>query len=262
MMKFSLKLNDCLPYIIKKRLWGDRVKYGLVPDEKDVDWVWWQNNYAQFNNEFQNKGIGRFINDRGYKVAQGIKLSNRKVLEYGAGSMLHTKYWSNNPEFYTVVDVHPAMASFAIEVLEKREIEFNVVFTKRKQKNQLEKLNTDVVFSFYTLEHIYDLADHVSEVKSLLRPGGILVGAIPMEGFIAWGLGRYLTTRRWFKNQTDIDPDKIICWEHPNFASEVIDELERQLKCVKIKYWPFGNLYIFRNFNLICSFVYSKESKQ
>jgi hypothetical protein len=82
-----------------------------------------------------------------------------------------------------------------------------------------------------------------------------------MEGYIAWGLGRYLTTRRWFKNETDIDPDKIICWEHPNFASEVIEELERQLECVQIKYWPFGNQSIFKNFNLICSFVYRKELK-
>jgi SAM-dependent methyltransferase len=260
-MKFSKKFHECLPYFVKKRLWGDRVKYGLVPDEKDNDWIWWQHNYAQFNIEFQNKGVGRFINDRGYKVAREVNLSNCKVLEYGAGSMSHAKYWSDNPEFYTVVDVHSAMASFATEILEKRKVNYSVIITNRKQRNSLEKLNSDVVFSFYTLEHIYELADHVAEVKRILKPGGVLVGAIPMEGYIAWGLGRYLTTRRWFKNETDIDPDKIICWEHPNFASEVIEELERQLECVQIKYWPFGNQSIFKNFNLICSFVYRKELK-
>ena len=30
-----------------------------------------------------------------------------------------------------------------------------------------------------------------------------------------------LTSRRWMKKNTNIDPDKIIYWEHPNFVSNI-----------------------------------------
>jgi hypothetical protein len=37
-----------------------------------------------------------------------------------------------------------------------------------------------------------------------------------------WGLGRMVTSRRWFKAHTTIDLNKLICWEHPNFAPTVL----------------------------------------
>lgn len=259
-MEFSDRFNNSLPAPIKQRLWGNRAKYGLVPDEKDKDWIWWQDNYAHFNNELQNQGIGQVINGQGYKIAREIDLKGCHVLEYGAGNMFHAKYWSNNPEFYTVVDVHRAMASFASSVLEKKKVRHDLKIRKRGEEYSLERGCIDVIFSFYTLEHIHELKAHIEEIETLLKPNGIFVGAIPLEGNLAWGLGRYLTTRRWFKTETDIDPDKIICWEHPNFASTIIGELDEKFDCMQIKYWPFGNSVFFRNFNLVCSFIYRKKS--
>ena len=64
------------------------------------------------------------------------------------------------------------------------------------------------------------------------------MGAIPAEGGLGWGLGRFLTSRRWLKYHTSIDPDKIICWEHPNFAEQVLAQMDQVFPKQKRQYWP------------------------
>ena len=101
------------------------------------------------------------------------------------------------------------------------------------------------------------------QVASLIDDGATLqlgIGAIPAEGGLGWGVGRFLTSRRWFRKHTTINYDKIICWEHPNFADRIITELNQQFECLEINYWPFGNNPVLRNFNLICSFKYKKSN--
>jgi len=91
----------------------------------------------------------------------------------------------------------------------------------------------------------------------VLKPGGILIGAIPAEGGIAWGGGRTLTSRRWFKRKTQINPDKIICWEHPNFADHIIIELDKLFQRKSLFYWPLPLLPLL-DINLIIRFHYQK----
>jgi ubiquinone/menaquinone biosynthesis C-methylase UbiE len=47
--------------------------------------------------------------------------------------------------------------------------------------------SVDVIISFYSLEHMHPLEEYLGEFSRILRPGGILVGAIPCEGGLAWG---------------------------------------------------------------------------
>ena len=118
--------------------------------------------------------------------------------------------------------------------------------------------SVDIVLSFYSLEHLYPFQPYLDEINRVLKPNGILAGAIPAEGGFGWGLGRYLTSRRWFKKNTSIDPDKIICWEHPNFADEIIEGLNKSLTKRKLKLWPFSLIPIL-DLNLIVKFKYSKN---
>ena len=92
----------------------------------------------------------------------------------------------------------------------------------------------------------------------VLRPGGKIVGAIPAEGGLAWGLGRYLTSRRWLKNNTNINPDKIICWEHPTMADEILSCLSDEMDIQKLSYWPLRVPVI--DFNLVLKFIFSKPA--
>ena len=64
-------------------------------------------------------------------------------------------------------------------------------------------------------------------MKYYLKPDGIIVGAIPAEGGLLWALGRFLTSRQWLHKNTNIDYDKLICWEHPNYADFILKKLDQ-----------------------------------
>ncbi len=71
------------------------------------------------------------------------------------------------------------------------------------------------------------------------------------------GGGRVLTSRRWFKSNTTIDPDKIICWEHPNFADHILAELDQVFQREAMDYWPLPWLSAL-DVNLIIQLCYRK----
>jgi len=91
-----------------------------------------------------------------------------------------------------------------------------------------------------------------------LKPGGKIIGAIPAEGGLAWGLGRYLTSRRWLKKNTNIDPDKIICWEHPTMADEILNAMKDKMALECAKFWPLKVPVI--DVNLVIQFVFTKKN--
>ena len=84
------------------------------------------------------------------------------------------------------------------------------------------------------------------------------MGAIPLEGGLAWGAGRYLTSRRWLLKHTSIDPDKIICWEHPNFADEIFASLVQRGDFSYLDFWPLKIHSM--DLNLVLKFVINKPS--
>jgi hypothetical protein len=67
-----------------------------------------------------------------------------------------------------------------------------------------------------------------------------------------------LTSRRWLKKNTGIDPDKIICWEHPNYADEILAELDQGMARHRVEYWPFSWLPHL-DLNLVIRFIYRKR---
>ena len=79
-----------------------------------------------------------------------------------------------------------------------------------------------------------------------------------MRGGLAWGFGRMLTSRRWMKKNTNIDPDKIICWEHPNFVSNIKFHLDNIFSLQKQNFFPIK--IINGDFNLLFSFIYAKKN--
>jgi hypothetical protein len=90
-----------------------------------------------------------------------------------------------------------------------------------------------------------------------MKPGGQLVGGIPCEGGLAWGLGRFLTTRRLLIKRYGLNFDKIICWEHPNFADFILERLDIYFERQFLKLHPFPWLPL--DINLVISFIYRKN---
>ena len=255
-----MPIRNLLPKSLRTSLWGDRERWGLTPVPEDVCWKEWQGRSTDFYKENQREGIGTRVNDAGYEVMSSIDLAGKRVLEIGAGDIRHMKFWRDEPAEYVLADVSDEMMALAKKRVEERGISYRTISVERNQPLALEDASVDVIVSFYSLEHLYPLRPYLDEFKRLLKPGGHLVGAIPAEGGLAWGSGRMLTSRRWFKKNTTIDPDKIICWEHPNFADQILGELDQVFKREAVEHWPLGWLPLL-DLNLVIRFLYLKSEK-
>lgn len=252
-------IRDFLPEALRIRLWGDRAQWGAVPDLSDPCWLEWKRTSTRFYLSNQRTGIGIRVNDAGYQVMKKIDLKNKTVLEFGPGDIRHIKYWQGNPKQYIIVDVSEEMMSLASKRLEDSGVSYQEILSTPNKRLELKDESVDVIISFFSLEHLYPLRPYLEEMHRLLKPGGIIIGAIPSEGGLAWGLGRYLTTRRWLKKNTSINPDKLICWEHPNYADYIVTQLEQTFSRKLLSVWPikFFRLY---DFGLVVRFIFSKSS--
>jgi SAM-dependent methyltransferase len=246
-----------LPRAWRRPLWGDRERWGLTIRSDDTCWQEWQRTSLAFYSANQRAGVGMAINDAGYRVMSNLDLEGKRVLEIGPGDIRHLSFWRGRPSEYLLADVQPEMLRKAEDKLKMAGVPHRTLLVERATQWPVEDASVDAVVSFYSLEHLYPLEPHLRDIDRVLRRGGVLIGAIPAEGGLAWGSGRLLTSRRWFKRHTTIDPDKIICWEHPNFADEVLAALDRHFVRDHIELWPAPWLR-FLDLNLIVRLVYRK----
>jgi len=252
----SFLLRNFIPDNIATKLWGDREKWGLKVIETDLCWQKWLQVSSDFYNSNQREGVGSIVNNAGYKSISDIDLTGKTVLEIGAGDIQHIRYWSGKPSQYFLVDVSPEMLEKSIQCLKKFAVPYQGFLIDRSDKLPFKDNSVDIIVSYFSLEHLYPLLPYLEDFHRVLKPGGFFVGALPAEGGALWGLGRFFTTRRWFKAHTDINPDKIICWEHPNFADKVITKLDQVFNRVGLSFWP--GIVSHLDLNLVIKFVYQK----
>lgn len=250
-------LYKYLPYFISKRLFGDRKKFGLKLDKNDPDYLEWEKNYLKFYIDNQKNHLGKIVNHYGFKISRMIDLSEKKVLELGPGIIEHLKYTTTVPKEYLIADTKDSFLETSAKILQN----FGIVNVQKIKVDgitlPIDDNEIDIIFSFHQLEHIYDLDTYVKEIKRILKPAGLLIGAVPCEGGIAWGLGRFLTSRRYVKKYMNFNYDKIICWEHPNFVNRIRSVLRNNL-CELTSIKRPLNLLPF-DCNLSWSFIFKKE---
>jgi ubiquinone/menaquinone biosynthesis C-methylase UbiE len=257
-MKF-FRINKYFPDFINTPLFGNRKKFGLAVVSEDKDWKEWEERFLDFYYAIQKSSVSRIMNNAGYSVLRAVSMEKKNVLEIGPGDIPHLQFWVGKPSRYALVDINQELLDKSGLTLQENSIPFEKVHLSRDEAYSLPfpDKSFDMVVSFYSLEHIVDLSSYVDELIRVLTPGGIIIGAIPCEGGFGWGFGRFLTSRRWFKKNTGITSDKIICWEHPNFADKIIRVFEDKMKKKKLSFWPFGIKLI--DINLIVSFIYERK---
>jgi SAM-dependent methyltransferase len=234
-----------------KREWsvGDR-------DVNDPDWLAWKADYMRFYTSQQKGGVGRVVNEAGYKIMSAIDLSGKRCLEIGPGILPHMAYWRGKPERYDIADINPEMLRESSKRLEDAHITYSSLLLDGAPHLPMGENEYDVIISFYSLEHLFRLNAHLKEFDRVLRKGGTFIGAIPAEGGLAWGLGRMLTSRRYARKHFSWDFDKITAWEHCNTAGEVLAALDRRFLRVAQHYWPLRIPLV--DTNLIVQFRYEK----
>ena len=75
-------IRKFLPESFQRLLFGNRTKYGLVPDLKDADWVEWLEKSVEIYSKVQKRNIGLVINNFGYKaIFRKLELNGKKILK-------------------------------------------------------------------------------------------------------------------------------------------------------------------------------------
>ncbi|QGY39364.1 methyltransferase domain-containing protein [Pseudodesulfovibrio cashew] len=233
-------LGHRLPDILAVPLFGARERYGKQPVPDDPDWVKWSSNYAEAIGTNKSFTVSDWVYDAVYKRMTRVDVEGKRVLEIGPGSMDYLRHLKGVPAVMELLDVDVAMLKEAGKAAANRGIPFHCHEVPKEGSPSLPfpSESLDMIISFFSLEHIHPLEPMVAEMARVLKKSGLLVGAIPCEGGLAWGLGRYLTTRRHYRAATDIDFDKVICWEHPNFAEDILRVLDAHLVPQKKIFWP------------------------
>lgn len=256
-LKPQFCVGDHLPQRLSVPLFGDRQTHGLEPIASDPDWLEWERRAMEIYLATQTEGLGNFINQAEYRVMERVDLAGKRVLEVGPGRIAHHVYWQSQPALYTLADRRQEMLDESRGILETigTKVETRLV-SEDDQGLPFDDEAFDVLVSFNSFEHLYPFQGYLDEMLRVLKPGGCIVGGIPAEGGLAWGVGRFLTTRRWFRKHTTIDLDKVICWEHPNFANTVLAALDGAMEREHRKFWPLQVPSI--DLNVIITFVYRK----
>lgn len=252
-------LGHRLPHCLAAPLFGDRQQFGLNIQFDDPDWAQWQEIFPRCYQETQKSGPGNLVNHAGYQIMRQVPLAGKRVLEIGPGEIHHRPYWLDRPAFFQLADVRQQMLDRSLEILQAANIPAAGTLIAEESRGILpfEDQCFEIVLTYYSLEHLYPLEQYLSEMLRVLKPGGLLVGAIPCEGGLAWGAGRFVTSRNWLKRHTTLHPDKIICWEHPNFADLILNTLDTRLKRECLEFWPFRVPSI--DLNLVARFIYQKH---
>jgi SAM-dependent methyltransferase len=259
LLSARLPVRSVLPRRVRAVLWGDRARWGLVADSGDPMWREWTERYGAFYDQNQRQGIGRVVNGAGHTVMRKVDLSDLVVLEVGPGTIGHLPHWRGRPCVVHLVDVDARMAQRGADVLAEHGIAHATHILGGDRRIPLDDASVDVIITFYSLEHIHPLEPYLRELDRVLAPGGVVIGAIPAEGGLAWGLGRFLTSRRWLRRNTTIDPDKLICWEHPNFADRVLRAIAGQFDLERTESWPLRLLPVL-DVNLVVRFLARKRA--
>ena len=254
-------LRNFLPHAINKRLFGDRKKFGNKFCETDKDWELWLKFYEEFYLFLQKTGSGSMINNWGYKVLKKLDLTQKNILEIGPGNLPHLSFWNGVPRKYIVVDADQNFLEIAEDKLQSLGIDVESHLVKRTEFAEISDESLDIILTFYSLEHIYDLQGLLEFFMLKLKQDGILVGAIPNEGGFAWGAGRFLTTRRFVHKNSKINYDKIICWEHVNFCDQILKKIDQAgFNFIEKDGYPFSK-FLPLDLNLISTFICKKATR-
>jgi len=249
-------LRKILPNFIGKFFFGNREKYGYAIDESDSEWRDYQNYYKEYHQNYKNTPILNFIDNLGYSILKNYDFSGKVVMEIGVGLMPHIPFMKNMPDSYYAIDVNKNFINYAITKLGKKGKVIEL--KKRDDFPKIEDGSIDIIISFYTLEHLLNIDEHIEFYKKKLRIGGMLIGAIPNEGGVAWGLGRLLTTYRSMRAK-GFNYNKLFCWEHPNTCDTIIKKLNTSgLSKVVLKQNPLP-FFPFYDLNLVTSFIFNKN---
>lgn len=160
-----------------------------------------------------------------------------RTLEVGAGLGEHSKFEDLKLQDYYVMDYRKDFCDELHRSFPESHVRFGDI-----QANQSIWPDGffDRVIAVHVLEHLPDLPKALSEVKRLLKVGGIFDVVLPCEGGFAYSIARKISAERIFRKKFKMDYGPIIKNEHVSCYSEIVAELDQMFVLEYDRHFPLG----------------------
>lgn len=228
--------------------------------EEDKMWLLRQQITSKIYDDafYRGNKLVSFFNKSGHKIMEENifkKQFFKNVIEVGAGTGFHYPYVNHDFDKYYMTDLSKSYLNFA----KKKYFKDKKIIYKIEDATDLSfPDNTfDRLISVYNLEHLPNPHIVLKEWKRVIKKNGVLSIAIPLEGGVAWRLGRYLTTRKTFEKK-GLDYNYIIAREHINASYNLISLIKHYFKNRNEIYYPFKIPLIDINLTYTCNIIIEK----
>ncbi len=227
---------------------------GFMNYKEDNMWLSWQEAAPKIYDKTYYTGnpLVSAVNESGHSQLEKSydkKIYFSKVLEVGAGTGMHLDYVQHSYDEYRMTDISEKLLEKARERhKDKSKMAYEI---QDATKLSYPDNSFDRLISVYNLEHLPQAHHVLKEWARVLKPNGVLSISIPLDGGIAWRLGRYLTTRKSFEKE-GLDLNYIIAREHVNPSYNLISLIRHYFKSdVRELYFPLRIPFI--DVNLVYS---------
>src|SRR5262249_35082421 len=157
-----------------------------------------------------------------------------RTLEIGAGLGEHLRYENLAGQEYHAVELREDMARSI-----RRDFPSVVTAVADCQEHlPYDDATFDRAIAIHVLEHLPSLPAALTEVRRLLKPGGVLSVVIPCEGGFGYSMGRRVTTQRAFERRYKTSYKWHIESDHVNNAREILAELRHHFEIAESTYYP------------------------
>lgn len=106
-------------------------------------------------------------------------VAGKQVLDYGCGSGYGTYHIASQCENIVGVDIAPDAIEYAREHYHSPNLTYMLIETAERAPLPYPESCFDTVLSFQVIEHIRDPGPYLTEIRRVLKPGGIFVCATP-----------------------------------------------------------------------------------
>jgi phosphatidylethanolamine/phosphatidyl-N-methylethanolamine N-methyltransferase len=212
----------------------------MIGIEEDKMWISWQEAAPRIYDKTYYSGnpLVSKVNNAGHWLLEksfGPDTHFDRVLEVGAGTGFHLQMVKHKFNEYVMTDISADLLDQARERHNgRKDVSFEIqdATALKYPDNSFDRL-----ISVYNLEHLPQAHRVLREWSRVLKPSGTLSISIPLDGGVAWRLGRYLTTRRSFARE-GLDLNYIIAREHVNPSYNLISLIRHYFTDVQAVYFP------------------------
>ena len=191
-----------------------------------------QDDWMRFYHERQPDDHARVVRFNHKYAARSTRPG--RTLDIGAGLGEHLRYEDLSSQEYHAVELREDMA----KAIRRDFPSVVTVVADCQQRLPYDDATFDRAIAVHVLEHLPNLPAALSEIRRLLRPGGVLSVVIPCEGGLCYSLGRRVTTQRAFEKRYKTSYKWHIESDHVNRAREIIGELHHQFDVTDSTYFP------------------------